>query len=341
MADYVGNADYRGWLASDPNKQWALDFVGNDYSSENSGINKTALQSAFLDSATGTPQQDQARYDQAYGALAGYAKEYANILSGNVLGDSTGTAGVAGGTSAADAAKAAALRSNITSLVNSAKDIFNSRYGLVDKAAADQSGQLNSRFASESQDITNQATDQSNQAGGAFAARGTRDSSDYGNTVDTIKTGATKQINDLGTELQDNLSKVGGWAAGEKSKFDAEKGGLDAIVSHLAESTDPTELTNIRNTIDAKIAELNAGATDYNTNAQNRSALEQIAPSGQRAQQLVTTLGSIVKSAADPGLKKTIAERLVGAANISAEDADKLLAGVNDQIDQQIKQQQA
>lgn len=345
MADYVGNADYRGWLAADPNKQWALDFVGNDYSSENAGINMDAIQSLSEGPGAvvgpGVPNGAIPASDVAQ-MLRGYAGQYAELLGSGVLGASTSTPGLAGDpTAAANAAKAAQLRGNITNLVNSAKDIFNSRYGLVDQAAADQSGKLGERYASESGDITKQAVDQSNQAGGAFAARGTRDSSDYGNTVDTIKAGADKQIKDLGTELEDNRSKIGAWAASEKSKFDAEKGGMDAIVSHLAESTDPEELTTIRNQIDAKLAELKAGAADYNTNAQNKSTLDAIAPSGQRAQQLVTTLSSIVKSSADPGLKRTIAERLVNSANLSADDAQRLLNGFNAEISTQEKQQQA
>lgn len=336
---YVGNPDFRGWIAADPAKQWALDFVGNDVSPDGStGVNKNKLSEYYQAAPGGGNDADYA--NAALAKIVGYIGDY----NTNVLGASTNTPGLATGGSgtseaAANAAKAAALRGNITGLVNQTKDIFNSRYGLVDKAAADQTDSLNSRFGAESGDIAKQVTDDSNQAGGAFAARGTRDSSDYGNTVDTIKAGGEKQVRDLGQELSDNLSKVGSFASSEKSKFDAEKSGLDAIVSHLAESTDPDELTTIRNQLDAKITELQGGAADYNTNAQNKQALEQVAPSGKRAQQLVTTLQSIVGSSADPGLKKTIAERLVQSANLNPDDADKLLQQFSGQIDDQQKQQ--
>ncbi len=340
---YVGNPDFRGWIAADPAKQWALDFVGNDIKPDgSSGINKNKI-SEYYQAAPGDPRGDAAYANDAINKIVGYIGDY----NKNVLGMSTDTPQMAGrgaGSSAAaeaaaKAAKANALRSNITGLVNTTKDIFNGRYGLVDAAAADQTNNLNKRFTDESSDITGQVTNESEQAGGAFAARGTRDSSDYGNAVDDIKEGGAKQIRTLGQELEDNLGKVGSFAASEKKKFDAEKQGLDAIVSHLAESTDPDELTTIRNQLDAKITELKGGEADYNTGGQNRAALEQIAPSGKRAQQLVTTLQSIVGSSADPGLKKTIAERLVNSAGLNPDEADKLLQQFSGQIDDQEKQQ--
>jgi len=344
-AGYVGNPDFRGWLAANPDNQWALDFVGNDVSPDGStGINKAKL-SEYYTAAPGDPNPDSYYAQQAINQILGLYGSYQN----NVLGASTSTPGIAGGgggatdaqiKAAADAKKAAALRGNITNLVNTTKDIFNSRYGLVDAAAADQTSNLNKRFGEESGDITKQVLDESAAAGGAFAARGTRDSSDYGNTVDDIKEGGDKQIRTLGAELEDNLGKVGGFAASEKRKFDAEKGGLDAILSHLAESTDPDELTTVRNQLDAKITELRGGEADYNTGATNRAALNAIVPTGKRAQQLVTTLQSIVGSAADPGLKKTIAERLVNSAGLDPEEAQKLLQQFSGQIDEQNKQQQ-
>lgn len=347
MAGYVGNPDFRGWLAADPNKQWALDFAGNDPDFQaGGGINNDAIRalSEGVGSVIG-PGVPGGGLPSTQ--VADTIKGYWNNYNQQVLGASTTTPGIAGGgqtaaqlKAAQDAAKAAALRGNITNLVNQTKDIFNGRYGLVDQAAAEQTGKLNQRFGDESKDVTDQVVNESNAAGGAFAARGTRDSSDYGNAVDSIKQGGEKQIRTLGTELEENLGKIGAYASSEKAKFDAEKGGLDAIVSHLAESTDPDELTTVRNQLDAKIAELKAGAADYNTNAQNKAALEQAAPSSKRTQQLVTTLQSIIGSSADAGLKKTIAERLISSANISTDDANKLLSGINAQIDDQLKQQQ-
>jgi hypothetical protein len=225
---------------------------------------------------------------------------------------------------AADAAQASALRDQITGLVNTVKDIFNSRYGQVDASSADQVGKLNARFGNESSDLTRQITDQNNTAGAAFAGRGTRDSSDYGNSVDTITHAGESQIRDLGTELQDNVGKVGAWASGQKASFDASKGGLDVVLSHLAETTDPNQLATIRNQIDSQIATLHGQAADNNTTPQNIAALDSIAPTNARVQQLKTTLSQIVGGSADPGQKAAIGHALISNAGLTPDEQQKL-----------------
>jgi hypothetical protein len=225
---------------------------------------------------------------------------------------------------AADAAKAAALRGEVTNLVNAVKDIFNSRYGQVDASAGEQVGKLNERFGNESQDITKQVTDENNKLGAGYAGRGTFDSSYRGNDVDTVTHAGDSQIRDLGTELQDNIGKIAAWVNQQKAGFDAQKGGMDSVLAHLGEETDPGSLTQLRNTIDAKIADLKAGAADNNTMGQNMGALAAIAPSSARAVQLKTTLSQIVNGNADPGQKAAIGNRLISSAGLTPEETQKL-----------------
>lgn len=225
---------------------------------------------------------------------------------------------------AADAAAAANLRTQVTQLVNGIKDIFNSRYGQIDAQAGEQIGKLNDRFGTESQDITNQVTGENNTISAQHAGRGTFDSSYRGNNVDTVTHAGEAQVRDLGTELQDNISKVGQYVASQKTGYDAQKGGVDAILTHLAEETDPGRLTDLRNTLDSRIAELKAGGADNNTAAQNASALASIAPSSARTVQLQTTLSQILQGNADSSLKSTIGQKLIQSAGLSPAEAQKL-----------------
>lgn len=234
-------------------------------------------------------------------------------------------AAAAAAKAAADAAKAAKLRTEVTSIVNNIKDIFNSRYGQVDASAQEQTGKLQDRFTNESQDVARQVTDQNQQAGSAYAARGAFDSSYRGNAVDSITKGGESQVRDLGQELQDNLAKISSWIVSQKTNMDAQKGGVESIVSHLAEETDPGRLTEIRNTLDAKIAELRGSSADNNTAAQNAGALEAVAPSSQRAIQLKTTLGQILAGGADKSLKASIGQRLIQNAGLNPDEQQKLL----------------
>jgi len=236
---------------------------------------------------------------------------------------------------AANAAKVRSLRGEVTNIANSIKDIFNSRYGLVDAGANEQTGKLNSRFATESGDITTQVEGENQKLGAAHASGGSFDSSYRGNNQDTVTTAGQNQIRDLGTELQDNLAKIAAWVSTQKGGFDAEKSGMDSIVSRLGETDDVGELTSLRSQLDARIAQLRGGQAEYNTNAQNKSALEGIAPSSQRTQQLKTTLSQIVAGNADPKMKSAIAGQLIQSAGLSPEEARTLLSGVNSEIQKQ------
>lgn len=244
-------------------------------------------------------------------------------------------AAAAAAQAAAQAAKVRSLRGEVTNIANSIKDIFNSRYGLVDAGAQEQTGKLNSRFATESGDITTQVEGENQKLGAAHASGGSFDSSYRGNNQDTVTTAGQNQIRDLGTELQDNLAKIAAWVSTQKGGFDAEKSGMDSIVGRLGETDDVGELTSLRSQLDARIAQLRGGQAEYNTNAQNKSALEGIAPASQRTQQLKTTLSQIVAGNADPKMKSAIAGQLIQSAGLSPEDAQSLLSGVNSEIQKQ------
>lgn len=239
---------------------------------------------------------------------------------------------------AAEAARQAqvrSLRGDVTNIANNIKDIFNSRYGLVDAGAQEQTGKLNSRFGTESGDIATQVEGENQKLGAAHAAGGSFDSSYRGNNVDTVTHAGENQIRDLGTELQDNLAKIASWISTQKGGFDAEKSGMDSIVARLGETDDVGELTGLRSQLDSRIASLRGGQAEYNTNAQNKGALEGIAPAKQRTQQLQTTLSQIVAGNADPKMKSAIAGQLIQSAGLSPEDAQTLLSGVNSEIQKQ------
>lgn len=225
---------------------------------------------------------------------------------------------------AEDARRAGQLRGEVTNIVNSIKDIYNQRYGQVDANAGEQVGKLNDRFATESTDLTKQITNETNALGAAHASRGTFDSSYRGNNVDTTTEAGNAQIRDIGTELQDNIAKIASWVSSQKQGFNAQKGGLDTVLSHLAEATDPNELQQVRNSLEGRIADLRAGDADNNTVAQNVSALNTIAPTSSRAVKLKTTLSQIVAGNAAPEQKSLIAEKLISSAGLSPTDEQQL-----------------
>lgn len=261
-------------------------------------------------------------------------------LSTGVEGAVDPAAAAAAAKAAADAAKAGQLRGEITNLVNSVKDIFNQRYGQVDASAGEQSGKLNERFATESGDITQQVENENQKIGAASAAGGVFDSSYRGNNVDTVTKAGGNQIRDLGTELQDNISKIAAWVSQQKAGLDANKGGMDQILGRLGETTDLGELTALRSQLDGRITELRAGSADNNTMAQNSASLEGIAPSSSRAVQLKTTLSQILAGNADKSQKAAIGQKLISSAGLTPEEQQALLTGFQGSLNAAEEQQQ-
>ena len=259
--------------------------------------------------------------------------------SGQVAGGSTSAlvdpaAAAAQAQAAANAAKAGKLRGEITGIANTIKDIFNARYGQVDASGQEQAGKLNSRFGTESQDITDQVARENEAIGAAHSASGTFDSSYRGNNVDTVTKEGSAQIEGLNQELIDNLGKIAQWVSQQKASFDANKSGIDQILGRLGEETDVNNLAQIRNTLEGRIADLRSSSADNNTAAQNKGALETIAPSSARAQQLKTTLSTILTGNTSPQQKSAIAQKLVNSAGIDPSDAEKLLSGFQADLDQ-------
>jgi hypothetical protein len=161
------------------------------------------------------------------------------------------------------------------------------------------------------------------------AGSGSYDSSYRGNNVDTVTKSANGQVADLGTELKDNLNAIAQWVNSQKAGFDANKTGIDQIVSRLAQETDAGNLATIRNTLEGRIADLNSTSADNNTTAQNAGALEKVAPSSDRAVQLKTTLSSILGGNADAGQKSAIAQQLINSAGLNGADAKSLIDAFN------------
>jgi hypothetical protein len=241
----------------------------------------------------------------------------------------------------ANAARATALRGEITNIANTIKDLFNSRYGQVDASAGEQTGKLNDRFATESGDITRQVEGENQKLGAAHAAGGSFDSSYRGNNVDTVTHAGEAQVRDLGTELQDNIAKIAAWITQQKAGFDAQKGGIDSVLAHLGEETNPDNLATIRGTLDQRIADLKAGSADNNTMAQNKGALDAVAPTSTRAQQLKTTLSQIVAGNADSSQKAAIGARLIQSAGLTPQEQQQLATEFQTQLAGTDKQQTA
>lgn len=245
---------------------------------------------------------------------------------------STSADASAAAAAAATAAQAASLRSSIAGIISNIKDIYNSRYGQVDGAAAEQAGNLNTAYGTQSGQLADQIGQQNQAAGASYAGRGAYDSSYRGDSQDTITNAGNDQIADLGTTLQQNLATIAQWAAQQKAGFDAQKSGLDQVSSQLGDETNPSDLVSLRNSLDGQQTTLQAGSADNDTQAADLATLQTVAPADARAVSLNTTLQSILGGNADPTTKASIANQLITSAGLSSGDTTKLQQAFNNDL---------
>lgn len=230
-------------------------------------------------------------------------------------------------------AQAGLLRGEITNLITRVKDIFNSRYGQVDAQAADVNSKLTNRYATEAGDVSQQAQDENSAVGAAYAGRGTFDSSYRSNSNDIVSQGADRQIRDLGTDLEADRAAVGGEASRQKGEFDSKKASLDVIAQQIASATDPAELTSLKQSLESRIAEMSAGGSEYNTQAQNLASLNSIVPTNAQAVQLKTTLSKVLAGNMEPGMKLAMGQRILSNSGLNPDEQQRLLAAFSGDVE--------
>jgi hypothetical protein len=228
-----------------------------------------------------------------------------------------------------DTAQVGALGGQIRTLIDRAKGIYNSIYGSADTSAAEQNGQLTANYNKTVGDVNAQLGDSTAATNAAYAARGTGDSSYRGNTVDTLNKAATGAIEDAGTELKNSQSAIGQWLTEQKGNVAAQNQGLDSILSHISESKDVNELTQLRAALESRITEAQQSANGIQSTAKSVAAANAVTPSATRVNALKSTLGNIVASAAAPTIKRQLGQSFITNSGLSEADQKALM----DQLD--------
>lgn len=250
-----------------------------------------------------------------------------------------GAAARAAAQSAADAAATAArvsgLRGDITSTINNIKGTYDSIYGTAQNTANEQNQTLLSNYGKSVNDVNTQANTGEQQTGAAYSARGAYDSSYNGNAVQTIKDSANSQIQSLGDELNTNQASLGQFVSQKQAEATAQKSGLDSILSQISESTDPSELASLRNTLTSRLADLQASSADIQSNKTYLSQLSNVTPIAQRTAALQSVIGNIVNGSASASLKKSIGTSFIQNSGLDDDSKNQLIAQLTSTVDSQ------
>lgn len=233
---------------------------------------------------------------------------------------------------AADAARRAELKGQATGLLQNLIGAYDSLFGSVQNAAKSQNQLLDKRYNQEVTGLTDQFNQELPKVGRAYASRGTYDSSYRGDAENQATTGFNNQIQDIGTQREADAAKIGQFVAEKQGMVNAEKGLLAKMLGDLPNVNDLNELTQLKQSIDRKIADVQTAQAGTQSQEAYNAKLNEIAPAADRLGSLQATLTNIVNGAAPGPLKRAVAEQIIGSSGLTKEQQDQLLGQVNSQI---------
>jgi hypothetical protein len=233
---------------------------------------------------------------------------------------------------AEEAARRAQLQTGIKKLIGDTLGIYDSLYGDVRGAAKSQRQLLDQRFDRETGSLSDQFNQELPKIGRAYAGRGAFDSSYRIDAEAGAQKGFENQITDLSEQRKADAARVGQGVAEQEAQFGAQQNLLNTMLGRIDETTDVNELTQLRNELDRKMAELTAGRASNMTRDAYTQKFNEIAPANDRLAGLQTTLSQIINGQAPGPLKRAVAQQIIGSAGLPKEQEDQLLAQVNSQI---------
>jgi len=233
---------------------------------------------------------------------------------------------------AEEAARRQQLQGGIKKLIGDTLGIYDSLYGDVRGAAQSQRQLLDQRFDRETGSLTDQFNQELPKIGRAYAGRGAFDSSYRIDAEAGAQKGFENQITDLSEQRKADAARVGQGVAEQEAQFGAQQGLLNTMLGRIDETTDVNELTQLRNELDRKMAELTAGRASNMSRDAYTQKFNQLAPAADRLSGLQTTLSQIINGQAPGPLKRAVAQQIIGSAGLPKEQEDQLLAQINSQI---------
>jgi hypothetical protein len=230
------------------------------------------------------------------------------------------------------AAQANAVKSGITGLVNNIKGVYDALYGDVGSAAAEKSNLVDQKYQQEQKSLTDQFNSSFPAIGNAYGARGTYDSSYRINAEKTAQDQFDNSVGQLGTGRNQDLAGVGQWVAQQQADFNAQKGGLDAILGQIGGSDNVDELTSLRNTLDERLRTLSASRAGLQSQGSYLNTLNSVVPQSNRLSGLQSNLGNVIQSQVPTAVKRAIGQQLINNSGLSQQQAAQALQEFTGQL---------
>lgn len=221
------------------------------------------------------------------------------------------------------ATQVASSRKTAKSKLDAYNALFGGLFGKIDTAAADQVATTRANYGQQRTDLTDQYNTDLPNLDMSYYLGGVGDSSLRLAGRGQAEKALQKSINTVGANETTDLTNIGKETAKFKAGYAADQSGIDLIRSQIDQTTDPQELQQLQNDIQAKIAGVTADTAGFETGGTYRSQLANIAPAKDLSP-LKATLTSLMSGAANPALKTQIATQIIDNAGLSPDQTKQL-----------------
>lgn len=216
------------------------------------------------------------------------------------------------------------LRGNVSGIIQGLTGLYDQIYGAINSGVGEAGTRLQERYTKETGALADTFNQELPKIGLGYAARGLYDSSYRQQGEADAQSGYEKQVGGLGDQLALDKQAIGAKALEQKAKYQADQGGVNAILARINEVTDINELNQLRNELEAKQRALQADTATFADSAAQKAAYESVAPTADRSAGLVATLQTLVQGSAPRALKIKTAETIIGNSGLSEEEKQKL-----------------
>ena len=229
-------------------------------------------------------------------------------------------------------AQANSLKTGITGIISNIKGVYDAIYGDVDAVGKEKVGQVDQRFDQETKSLSDQFNSQFPGIGAAYSSRGAYDSSYRGDAERAATTGYQNQVEGIGQERSTAQADVGRWVAGQQADVNANKGGLDAILSQIQSSENPDELQVLQNTLDERKRTLEASRAGLQSRDSYLAKANSLAPTNDRMAGLTASLTNVINSQVPLPPKRAIGRQLIANSGLPPAQAAQATATLDAQL---------
>lgn len=309
-SDAFSNASNVYWLGGD----------GNMYIKTSSGVMNV-----------GPPVANNAAWRNAVGNGI-KAKRIANPGNAQAApqGDNSGasssslSAGGGGGASDPDAGERERLKAAIKGKAGSIDAIYNALFGDLDNIVRARDQELTSQYGGQRTKATEQFTEALPVIDQSFAAIGSYDSTQRGDSRGKAKKGYEDTLSTIGQNEKTDRDKLGGYANEQRAKFTADRDSAKRNIARVDETTDVGALRGLRNDLEGNLD--TAGVTRATLGTRGGETVKSITGDNGRFDAAVNALDSILKSSLGSDVKQAAVKAVTDSAGLSEEDKKKVQA---------------